>query len=122
VGSRPLRHTGIKAETFNAAGVHKNTVARHGVESGMIDMLATDLINAYRVCRVIPLPFGKEIKVVADPLSQIQSAADAAGKLSLITGNTGKTIPIVLPWLPPKLSALHPHGMQAVLEAGGWNK
>lgn len=108
--------TGIKAETFNAAGVHKNTVARHGVEPEMIDMLATDLINAYRVYR----SFGK-IKVVADPLSQIQSAADAAGKLSLITGNTGKTIPIVLPWLPPSLSGLHPHGMQAVLEAGGWN-
>ena len=105
--------TGIKAETFNAAGVHKNTVARHGVEPGMIDMLATDLINAYRVHWATG--------VVADPLSLIQSAADAAGKLSLITGNTGKTIKIKLPILPTPLSALHPHGMQAVLEAGGWN-
>lgn len=105
--------TGIKAETFNAAGVHKNTVARHGVEPEMIDMLATDLINAYRVHWATG--------VVADPLSLIQSAADAAGKLSLTTGNTGKTIKIKLSWFPTPMSALHPHGMQAVLEAGGWN-
>ena len=107
--------TDIPATTFNAAGIHKNTVQAYGIQ--LTD--ADDLIDAYRVhWRLGPIP--------ADPLSNLQAGVHPLGFpipgfFQLFTGNTGRTTVIRLPFLPTASSLVNPHGMSAVLEAGNWN-
>ena len=107
--------TDIPATTFNAAGIHRNTVEAHGIDLSNAD----DLIDAYRVYwRFGPIP--------ADPLSALQTGTHVLGLpipdyFQLFTGNTGRTIVIRLPLLPSVSSLVNPHGMSAVLEAGNWD-
>jgi len=107
--------TDIPATTFNAAGIHKNTVQSHGIDLADAD----ELITAYRVYwRFGPIP--------ADPLSALQAGVHGLGLtipdyFQLFTGNTGQTTAIRLALLPSTSSLINPHGMGAVLEAGNWD-
>ncbi|MDA0589928.1 MAG: DUF2974 domain-containing protein, partial [Planctomycetota bacterium] len=79
--------TGLNAMTFNAAGIHKNTAATHGLNLAQ----ANNLITAYRVYWVGGV-------VPADILTFLQAGTAPPGVevlpnwLQLFTGNTGQSI------------------------------
>lgn len=112
--------TGLKAVTFNAAGIHNNAKDLGG---NVLDKSKhKQLITAHRVS-------GKLTQGFLDPLSLLQEGTMPPGFignvippiLQLYTGNTGNTTKI---FLTPQQFFIelkgNAHGMDAVMMAGGW--